>query len=67
MISVLLILFVMPIVLLFTLFTEPRVGKAQVKRLEENLRSYRNCSHGYSLLVVIAAITQPLPWLMQQP
>ena len=45
---VLLILCVMPIVLLFTLcslFAEPRVGKAQAKRLEEDARSHRNRRH----------------------
>ena len=39
------ILFVMPIVLLFTLcplFAEPRVGKAQAKSLEGDSRSCRN-------------------------
>ena len=53
------ILFVMPIVLLFTLstlFTEPVVGKAQAKRLEENLTNCRNCKHVYSLLAGAAAI-----------
>ena len=58
--------FVMPVALLFILFTEPRVGKAQAKRLEEDLRSHRNCRHVYSLLAGMAAITQPLSWLMQQ-
>ena len=50
---VLLILFTAPIVLLFTLFTlfvEFRVGKARAKRLEEDLRSHRNCRHIYALL-----------------
>ena len=57
--SVLLILFVMPIFLLFTLFVlfaEPGVDKAQAKRLEEELMSCRNCRHVYSLLADIAAI-----------
>ena len=35
---VLLILFVTPIVLLFILFAEPKVGKVQAKRLEEDLK-----------------------------
>ena len=59
----LLILFVTPVFLLFTpftLFVEPRVGKAQAKRLEEDLRSHRNCRQVYSLLVGMAAITQSL-------
>ena len=32
-----------PTVSLFKLFTEPRIGKVQVKRLEEDSRSQRNC------------------------
>ena len=51
--AVLLILFTVPIVSLFTLstlFAEPRVGKAQAKRLERDSRSHRNCRHIYSLL-----------------
>ena len=57
--SVLLILFITPIVLLYiteALFVEPRVGKPWTKRLEEDLRSCRNCRHVYSLLTGIAAI-----------
>ena len=49
----------MPIVLLFTifiLFTDTRAGKAQVKRLEEDARSYRNCRHIYSLLTGTVAV-----------
>ena len=53
---VLLTLFVMPIVLPFTLSAEPRVGKAQVKSLEEELRRHRNCRHVYSLLADAAAV-----------
>ena len=49
-------LFMMPIVLPFTLSAEPRVGKAQVKSLEEELRSHSNCRHIYSLLADAAAI-----------
>ena len=63
------ILFVISIVLLltlFTLFTEPGVGKARVKRLKEDLRCCRSCRHIYSLLVGMAAITQPLSLLIQQ-
>ena len=55
----LMILFAMPIVLLFTLstlFTEPAVGKAQAKRLEENARNCKNCRQIYSLLAGIAAL-----------
>lgn len=37
--TVLLILFMMPIVLMVTLFAEARVGKAQTKRLEGDVRS----------------------------
>ena len=49
-------LFMTPIVLLFTLFTEPVVGKAQAKRLEENLRNSSSCKYVYSLLAGAAAI-----------
>ena len=55
------ILLTAPTVSLFTLcplFTEPRVGKARGKRLEENSRSRRNCRHIYSLLPGAAAIAQ---------
>ena len=63
-----------PVVLLFipfTLFVEPRVGKAQAKRLEEDLRSCRSCRHVYSLLPGVAAIAADmlyslLPWLTQR-
>ena len=61
-----LILFVRPVVSLFTLctlFTEPRVGKVQAQRLEEDAKSHRNCRHSYSLLAdsaaIAAAITPP--------
>lgn len=50
---VLLILFVMPIFLLFTLFAvfaEPKVDKAQAKRLEGDSGIHRNFRHIYSLL-----------------
>ena len=53
------ILFVTPTVLLFillALFAEPRVGKVQAKRLEEDTRSCRNRRHVYPLLVDAAAI-----------
>ena len=50
------ILLVMLNVLLFTLFTEPAVGKAQAKSLEENLRNSRNCKYIYSLLAGAAAV-----------
>ena len=60
------ILFVIPIVLLFALFAEPRVSQAQVKRLEDDSRSHRNCRHPFSFLNGMAAITQSLSWLMQQ-
>ena len=52
---------------LFALFTEPRVGKVQSKILEGDSRSHRNCTYFYSLLAGMAAITQPLSWLTQQP
>ena len=63
-----------PVVLLFTpftLFVEPRVGKAQANRLEEDLRSRRSCRHVYSLLPGAAAIAADklyslLPWLTQK-
>ena len=47
--DMLLILFMMPVVLLFTLFplfAEPRIGKARA----------RKCRYGYSLLVDAAAV-----------
>ena len=53
------LLFMMLDVLLFTvftLFTEPREGKARSKRLGEDSRSHRNSRHIYSLLAGIAAI-----------
>ena len=56
---VLLILFMMSVVSLFTLstlFTEPRIGKVQAKSLEGDARSCRNCRHIYSLLADAAAI-----------
>ena len=56
---VLQILFVMPIVLLFTLFAEPRVSQALVKRLEDDSRIHRNCRLTASLLADAAAVTQP--------
>ena len=37
-------------------FTEPMVGKAGAKRLEENVRSYRNHRCSYSFLAGTAAI-----------
>ena len=52
-------LFVMPVVLLFTLstlFAEPGVGKGQAKRLEEDLRSNGNCRHVYSFLADPTAV-----------
>ena len=42
---------------LCALFAEPMVGKAWSERLEENLRSCRNCRHIYSLLSDTAAVT----------
>ena len=48
------------------LFAEPRVGKAQAKRMEEDSKSHRNCRHNYSLLHGTEAITLPLLWLMQE-
>ena len=50
------ILFTVPFVLLITLpalFTEPRVGEVQTKRMEEDTRTHRNC--------------RLLFWLSQQP
>ena len=55
-----LILFVMPVVLLFILFAEPRVGKAKAPRLEGDSRSYKRCRHVYFLLAGTAAITASL-------
>ena len=69
--TVSLILFMAPIVLLFTLsapFLEPRVGKARAKRVEEEARSHWSCRciffspswqgshHRASLLAKAAAI-----------
>ena len=42
--------------LMYTLFSEPIVGKARVKRLEENVRSQRKCRCIYSVLAGIAAV-----------
>ena len=42
--------------MLVTLFSEPWVGKAQAKRLEEYLRSCRNYRYIYSLLTDAAAV-----------
>ena len=39
-----------------SLFPELRVGKVCTKRLEGDLRSYRDCRHAYSLLADAAAI-----------
>ena len=59
-----LILFVTPIVLLYPLstqFAEPRIGKAQAKRLEGDSGIHRNFRHIYSLLAGIVAILQFSP------
>ena len=47
-----LILLVTPVVLLFTLFVEPNVGKVRTKRLGEDSRGPSNCRHIYSLLAM---------------
>ena len=55
----LIMLFVMPIVLLFSLsslFAEPRDHKVRAMRLEGYWRNYLNCRHIYSLLGGTAAI-----------
>ena len=60
------ILFMTPVVSLFTLstwFTEPRVDKVWAERLEGGLRSCRNYRHAYSLLADMAAVTQLFCWL----
>ena len=44
---------------LFTLFTEPGVGKVQARKLKEDSRSHRKCRHVYSLMAGAAARTQP--------
>ena len=65
----LLILFVTPVVLLFTLcalLAEPRIGKELAKRLQGDSRNNRNCRHVYSLLAGMAAITQSLSWRTQE-
>ena len=46
---------------LWALFPEPTVGKVRAKRLEENVRSRRNCRHVYSLLAGTADITAHNP------
>ena len=54
------------LILLFTLstlFAEPRVGKEQAKRVEEDSRSCRNCRCGYSLLAGAATLYSLLSWL----
>ena len=68
--SVSLILLTVPILLLFTLFTEPRLGQAPARRLEEDSRSCRNCRHIYSLLadtavVAVDTLCAFLSWLTQ--
>ena len=68
--GVLEILLTAPIASLFTQFallTEPGVGNVQSKSLEGDLRSHRNCTYFYSLPPGMAAVTQPLSWLTQQP
>ena len=65
----LLILFVTPVVLLFTLcalLAEPRIGKELAKRLQGDSRNNRNGRHVYSLLAGMAAITQSLSWRTQE-
>ena len=65
MLGVLLTLLRVAIVLLFIVLVESRVGKVQAERLEEDLRSHRDCRHVFSLLAGLAALTQPLSWLQQ--
>ena len=65
----LLILFVTPAVLLFTLcalFAEPRVGKELAKRLQGDSRNNSNCRRVHSLLGGMAAITQSPSWRKQE-
>lgn len=50
---------------------EPRVGKVQAKRLEEDAKSCRSCRHAYPLLAGTAAVAADtlfslLSWLTQQ-
>lgn len=53
---------------LFTLFIEPRVGKARAGKLEESSRSHRNYRYVYSLLTGVATITaDALDSLMVDP
>lgn len=53
---------------LFTLFIEPRVGKAGAGKLEESSRTHRNYRHVYSLLTGVATITaDTLDSLMVDP
>ena len=49
-------LFMTTVALLFTMVAESRVGKAQAKRLEEDLRNHRNWRHIYPLLADAAAV-----------
>ena len=51
----LIILFVTPVVSLY-LTVHTVVDKIQAKRLEEDVRSLRNCRHIYSLLADAAAV-----------
>ena len=44
---------------LFTLFTEPGVGKVQARKLKEDSRSRRKYRHIYSLMAGATAIIQP--------
>ena len=67
------ILLTVPVVLLFTLFAEPRVGKIkenfqQAGKLEENSRNCRNCMFILSTLVQqpMQQICYILLWLTQQ-
>lgn len=59
----------MPTILLFTLctvFAEPRLGKVQAKRLEEDAKSCTKCRYVYSFLADAAAVPQCSP-LMVDP
>lgn len=49
-------------IVLFILFTEPKVGKVWAGKLEESSRSRRNCRHIYSLMAGDMAKGERLRW-----
>ena len=47
---------------LCALFAEPRVGKVETGKLEENSKSHRNCRHVYFLWAGKAAVAADITW-----